>query len=224
MAGADGTVWVEGDEELARFDGSWTTYPPLSEAPFGHMRPGEYTPMAVGPDGALWAAVGPDELGRLDGSEWEIFETPYQANMVEWAWASDLAVAPDGTLWAVLQGTSDGPDPDSPVLDPGAVASFDGTNWALYTTSEGLPNGVRAITVAPDGTVWAMSFGWSGSDGYGVPGEGVARLDGTTWTRYTEADGLPSNDSEIRGRARWVDLGHRYRRKWHLSIRRKRLD
>jgi hypothetical protein len=200
LAAADGTVWAEGDGALARFDGSWTTYPPLSEAPFGHVRPGEDVAMAVGPDGALWAAVGPDELGRFDGSEWEIFETPYPANMMEWAWASDLAVASDGTVWAALQGTSGGSDPESPVLERGAVASFDGTRWSLYTTGEGLPDGVRAITVAPDGTVWAMSFGWGWSDSNGsgsVPGQGVARFDGNAWTRYTEADGLPSNDSDI---------------------------
>lgn len=155
-------------------------------------------PMAVGPDGALWIAVGPDELGRFDGSEWEIFETPYAANLLDWGWASDIAVSSDGTLWAALQGRS---GPDSPALDPGAIASFDGSTWTLHTGTEGIPDGVRVITAAPDGTVWAMSFGWSWADdsgnGTSVPGTGVARFDGSTWARYTQEDGLPSNDSEI---------------------------
>ncbi len=199
MAGAGGTVWLIGDESLARYDGGWATSQ-LSDAPFGHLRPGEPVPMAVGPDGALWIAAGPDELGRFDGSEWEIFEAPYAATRVDRGWASDIAVSPDGTVWAALEGMSGEPDPESPALDPSAVASFDGTDWALYTAGDGLPDGVRSITVAPDGTVWAMSFGWawSGSDGDGsVSGEGIARFDGSTWARYTEADGLPSNSSEI---------------------------
>ena len=200
MVGADGTVWLAGDEYLARFDGGWATFR-LSDAPFGHMRPGEHMPIAIGPDGALWIAVGPDELGRFDGLEWEIFETPHAANLLDWVWASDIAVSPDGTLWAALQGMSGEPNPESPALDPGAVASFNGTEWTLYTDADGLPDGVRLITVAPDGMVWAMSFGWSWADDSGtegrIPGAGIARFDGTTWTHFTEADGLPSNSTEI---------------------------
>ena len=201
MAGADGTVWLAGigNENLARFDGDWATFR-LGDAPFGQMRPGEHMPMAVGPDGALWIAVGSDELGRFDGFEWEVFETPLAANLVDSAWASDIAVSPDGTLWAALQASSGEPDPESPRLDPGAVVGFDSTNWMLFTASDGIPDGVRSITVAPDGVVWATSFGWAWADPEGdgsVSGEGVARFDGSTWTRYTEADGLPSNSSEI---------------------------
>ncbi len=200
MVGADGTVWLASDENVARFDGGWATFR-LSDAPFGHMRPGEHMPTAVDPDGALWIAVGPDELGRFDGSEWEIFETPYGTNLAEWGWASDITVSIDGTVWAAHQESSWGPDPESTVPESGRIASFDGSTWTLHTTSDGLPDGVRSITSTPDGTVWAMSFGWGWADDNGnersVPGEGVALFDGTSWTRYTKADGLPSNDSEI---------------------------
>jgi len=202
-AGADGTVWLAGldNGNLARFDGDWETFH-LSDSPFGEMAPAGYLPMAVGPDGSLWIAVGPHELGRFDGLEWQVFETPYAADLADSAtWASDIAVSPDDTLWAALQGTTGEPDQESPGLDPSAVASFDGTTWSLYTSAEGLPAGIRAITAAPDGTVWAMSFGWSWADDIGnegsISGAGVARFDGTTWTRHTEADGLPSNSSEI---------------------------
>jgi len=40
---------------------------------------------------------------------------------------------------------------------------------------------VRAVAVAPDGTLW---FGTSA---------GVSRFDGATWTTYTTRDGLAAN-------------------------------
>ena len=182
--GPDGAVLAGGDGWMAWFDRTWDTF----------AAPGEslLSSTAIGPDGSVWALLGDREVVHFDGSEWQTLDVPHEV--------SSLAVAPDGTVWAGLAG--------APSVDPelsavsGGGASFDGTEWTKYTTADGLPNGVgNLVAVAPDGTVWAGSAGVSwvdGSDNYGsVAGGGAARFDGTTWTGFTTADGLPSNDVEI---------------------------
>jgi len=64
------------------------------------------------------------------------------------------------------------------------VAKFDGTNWTVYTTADGLPVDIISC-IAVDKTnnnIWI-----------GTEGDGVARYDGVSWTTYTNADGLCDN-------------------------------
>jgi len=183
-AGVDGSVWAGGEGWMARFDVALTTFSVPNEYPF--------YPVAVGPDGTVWAAFGTGELGRFNGSQWQMLDAPAFAES-QGDWASALAVAPDGTLWVGLLDESMG-DPESSNVSR-SVASFDGTAWTVYTTADGLPPRVgNLIAVAPDGTVWAGSAGSIGSDGSSVSGGGAASFDGIFWTRYTSADGLPSDD------------------------------
>jgi len=168
-AGSDGTVWVGGwaDESgwLARFDGTLTTFSVPSLEPVA--------PIAIGPDGSAWIAMPLRELGRFDGSEWQVFEAPFGRVGELWSWASSLAFGPDGTLWALI-GTGE--------VGTGGVASFDGSTWTRYTDPNGSLQEGGSIKVAPDGTVWVGTTG------------AVARFDGNTWTRFTTADGLPSSE------------------------------
>ena len=185
-AGQDGSVWAGGDGWMARFDGALTTFPVPNDYPF--------YPVAVGPDGTVWAAFGTGELGHFDGSEWQILD-PSSFAESQGEWASDLAVAPDGTVWVGLLDESMGSESSS--VSRG-VTSFDGTTWTFYSTADGLPPRVgNRIAVAPDGTVWVGSTGWVGSDGSSVSGGGAASFDGAVWTGYTIADGLPSNDVDV---------------------------
>jgi hypothetical protein len=185
--GPDGNVWAGGDGWMARFDGALTTIPVPNEYPF--------YPVAVGPDGTVWAAFGSGTLGRFNGSEWQMLDAPAFAES-QGEWAFEIAVAPDGIVWVGLSAESMG-DPESSNVSRG-VASFDGSAWTVYTTADGLPPQVgNLIAVAPDGTVWAGSAGSVGSDGASVSGGGAASFDGTVWTSYTSADGLPSNDVDV---------------------------
>ena len=182
-ADSDGTVLVGADAWMARFDGTWSTFP----APDGSS----LAAIAIGPDGSVWAALGEREVGRFDGSEWQVFEAPYAGREI--AWASSLAVAPDGTVWAGLT------EEPGLALKRGMVASFDGTDWTRYSLAEGLPGRVgNFVAVEPDGTAWAGSAGFNWDSGNGpIPGGGAARFDGTNWTGFTIADGLPSDDVDI---------------------------
>ena len=184
-AGLDGTVWAGGDEWMARFDGTLTTFPVPNTSPFQQV--------AVGSDGTAWVAFETGELGRFDGSEWQMLDVPSIAQPQ--GDRPQVAAAPDGNLWVGL--SDDNPDDSANIVSPG-VASFDGSAWTVYTTADGLPPRVgNLIAVAPNGTVWAGSAGSIGSDGTSVSGGGAASFDGTAWTGFTIADGLPSNDVDI---------------------------
>jgi hypothetical protein len=183
--GLDGTVWAGGDEWMARFDGTLTLFPVPNTSPFHQV--------AVGPDGAVLVAFETGELGRFDGSDWQTLDAPSIAQPQ--GDRAQVAVAPDGTVWVGL--SDDNPDESADTVSRG-VASFDGSAWTVYTTADGLPPRVgNLIAVAPDGTVWAGSAGSLGADGTSVSGGGAASFDGTAWTGFTIADGLPSNDVDI---------------------------
>jgi len=73
---------------------------------------------------------------------------------------------------------------------------FDGT-WTTYTAPEwirqspetGVSQDITSIAQTPDGTLW---FSTTGSDSSG--GIGVYRFDGTTWTRFRQANGMPFDE------------------------------
>ncbi len=185
----DGDVWVGSMWQMARFDGSWTTFGPR-DPDDALMRvleqDGPEDPIAVDNDGVVWSAMGRHYLGRLDGWEYEFFSAPVQDSFGDlMGWATSIDVAPDGTVWVGSAWSN-------------AVFAFDGTDWTTYTAADGLPGGVGwIVAVAPDGTVWAGA----GAD---IPGSGriaatmgVARFDGSEWMVYTTADGLLSNDAAV---------------------------
>jgi len=94
----------------------------------------------------------------------------------------DIALGPDGRLWfATDRGVS--------------VLAADGQSWTTYnrvTTNGALSSdNVTAIAIS-SGVVWiGTAQFW---DGQQWAGGGVHRLQGAQWTRYSVADGLPSNN------------------------------
>jgi ligand-binding sensor domain-containing protein len=64
------------------------------------------------------------------------------------------------------------------------VAKFNGTNWTIYTTADGLPVDIIACITVDKYT----NDIWIGTDG-----DGVAKFDGSIWTKYAYADGLCDN-------------------------------
>jgi hypothetical protein len=192
-AGRAGTVWVGSERWLAHFDGTWTIVhlpDDLSSA----------VSLAIAPDGTPWLVFENGELGHYDGSSWQ--RVPSPSVVSDRVWVTSLAVAPDETVWVGLSTADARVDDSDPVQHP-AAGSFTDGEWTMYTTADGIPEAFgHAVAVATDGTVWVGSFGVTTTDGTAddtqtIPGGGVARFDGATWTRYTSIDGLPSNDSVI---------------------------
>lgn len=214
VAGLDGAVWfataggpASPGDGVFRFDGqTWAHFSQENGLPFG-----EVSAMAVTPDGAVWFGSFGGGVTRFDGESWATYTT-------ENGLAGDdiraLAVAPDGKLWA---GTSDrgvayfdgtrwvtvpkqekspdeyvgmiSPFPDSTLLfsssshNHASLIQYDGVHWQAYPT----PWGERGrytmdVAVTSDGDIWfATEF------------NGVYRLAGGTWTKYTQDDGLPGD-------------------------------
>ena len=106
------------------------------------------------------AVFGQQAIVTFDGSN-----SPLPDNAV---W--DIAAGPDGTIW---MGTDWG------------LASYDGSNWQVYqTTNSGLPNdAIKSLFVEDTNRVWV-----------GTSIGGLALFDQGSWTVYnTSNSGLPSN-------------------------------
>jgi ligand-binding sensor domain-containing protein len=64
----------------------------------------------------------------------------------------------------------------------GGMSKFDGVNWTLYKTTEGLINNyVWGIAIDSQGNKWISTNG------------GVSKYDGTNFTNYTKNEGMSSN-------------------------------
>jgi len=84
-----------------------------------------------------------------------------------------LALAADGSVWVGTWASGPG------------IARFDGQEWTLYSTRDGLAsNSIAGMATTPDGSLWVAT------------GEGVSRFDGQSWTTYTKADGLASDTAK----------------------------
>ena len=154
-----GGVWVIGKSTLRRFDGSG--YGTVIDAP-GIAEGGEIWGLAETPDGELWAALGSLGVRRWDGDSWTV-----AGEEVGVLFATFVTVDAAGRIWA--GGTYGG-------TATGGVAVYDGERWTTYPGSADAPasrSSIRFIAVAPDGATWI------GTD------DGVARLDGATWTDLT---------------------------------------
>ncbi|MDJ0497950.1 MAG: hypothetical protein QNJ89_08975 [Acidimicrobiia bacterium] len=178
----DGTVWAAGDGRLARdewlahYDGTWT----LLE---GDVHGDVLGDLAVGPDGAVWVAAGADALIRIDADGSRTYRLPAAWREAE-PWTFSLAVDPAGTVWATGTHTS-------------GVFAFDG-DWHHFGVAEGLASDVWGnIAVAPDGSVWMGGEGLYGESAGDIPAAGILRYRNETWTSFTTAHGLLSNDGDV---------------------------
>jgi ligand-binding sensor domain-containing protein len=148
QGGTSGSLWFSTGSGVSHFTGStWTTYTTADG-----LAAGAPQAVAVTPGGEVW--VGTTEgISRFANGVW----TSYLPGVRAW----DVAVAPDGSIWFANHGA--GVNRYTPADDA----------WTAYTQAGDLPlGGVTALTVGPNGDVWAYE-NW----------EGVFRFDGTSWQK-----------------------------------------
>ena len=174
-------------------DGDWKTFFPMH----GLADYWVYS-FAWQPDGTQWIGTWAG-ANRRDPKTGEL--TTYVSQLVN-EWVYGLAVDSKNRVWFGTEG---------------GISRFDGTEWRAWTHADGLgagnadkrpfsrntglgtrsrhdlgvlsggdatynPNYVFAVHIDPQDVLWA-----------GTWGGGVARFDGSTWTNYTQADGLPGD-------------------------------
>lgn len=154
---------------VSKFDGeTWISYVPETIPYLGVQC------MAISKTGTIWLGYG-SGVFELSGTTWTHYTT---SEGLICDVVSAVAIDNDGNKWF---GTF------------GGVSKFDGTNWTTYTTSDGLAgNVVTAIAIDADGNKWFGTGNYNEQGG--ADGTGVSKFDGTTWTTYTTANGLVSNN------------------------------
>ncbi|HAV64783.1 MAG TPA: hypothetical protein DCY13_20745, partial [Verrucomicrobiales bacterium] len=129
----------------------------------------------VGPDGKVWF-TGNGRLWRYDAAAgsaginaFRVFDANdglSGGDPISTYWTMD------GALWVATQG---------------GVSKFDGTNFANFTTADGLTdNKVLTITETPDGAVW-----------FGTIQGGISRYEPHSFAHYSRADGLANDHAGV---------------------------
>jgi len=183
---ADGTVWAAGDWWLAHYDGTWTV---VGDDVLPDL-PTPIVDLAIGPDGAVWVALGVEgnALIRIDAGGTVTYPLP-EAWELTTLGAPSIAVDPTGTVWVSTM--------------QNGVLAFNG-EWHHFGVEDGLPSDIVGnIAVAPDGTVWVGGGGMYDPRFccdprlFNTPAGGILRYRGGTWTVYTTADGLLADHGSV---------------------------
>lgn len=170
-ASRSGTVWI------ARYDGrslSRTLHRFDHEGRTDLTSPVGVQVLFVDRDDRLWvggASInGVVGVARLDGSSWSTYISGDGRDDIL---VRTLLQDRSGRLWAggsVAAGRG----------RQAIVDVFEGVGWRRYSAPDGI-SGDEVLVLFEDsrGTIWAGGVG------------GIYRFDGTSWTAYTEADGVP---------------------------------
>lgn len=182
----DGSIWVAHDGGLARLSrNAWTVFDEHTGAPFSKA-----LSVISRADGSLWVGTEGNIVQYMNGTWIEIFP-PASLTLAS---ADALFLDSSGDLWIGCGSSTHG-----------GLFRYDGRNWTVYGTDNGLPHPVvRDITQSADGSIW-VATGFSGQGG-------AARYTGGKWITFTTADGLagPSTRSVHEDRSGRMWIGSEY--------------
>jgi len=177
-----GRTWVGTPNGLACLEkGTWTTHTEKNGLPYRDVRV-----VAIDPHDRPWV-VTRDAAGRrsavssLRGAAWT---THTEQTGLSHYKVKDILIDGQDRVW---------------VLTYEGLSRFDGDKWTEYGTESDLPSRhIRSIAIDAQGRLWAAVslVDPSRPRTRRLSPNGVARLDGTAWTTYTEEDGLVSNDAQ----------------------------
>jgi hypothetical protein len=220
VAGDDGSVWLFWPDSFFRLGDpethAWKLPKERSSRPSGLVN--DY--LQVGPDGKAWFANG-KTARRFTGKRWKEVKPSTATYEVE--------VLPDGSYWLLRRRADDTAmvivshkrertrlpaffyahaievsDDGTPWLarrsPPRGIAiyRYEGDAWEEVDA----PAAVAAISVGPDGTLWASL---EGDDGW--PSTRYGRFDGDEWTEYDESDGVPLSGGAFQAYAAFHQVG-----------------
>lgn len=194
--GPDGVVWAATGGVICRYDGdSWTEFTGEDGLPDF-----DYVTIAVDSDGVLWAVliwIIDEESGKFgstlvgyDGIVW----TTHTDDILNDVVLVSLDIDSAGVKWV---GTSEN-----------GVISYDGNDWKIFTTDDGLANNNMNLTaIGPENDVWAVStwveVEWVEADEDSVYflKRALSMYDGEKWEVFSAADeslpGSPVHDMTV---------------------------
>jgi len=213
-----GVVWFATNEELFSFDGLTSQV----YHPGEHLSEVYINGFCVCHDGTILCNMG-WSVWSYDGDEWSQFDMQFFFDRSSEPNPCDIIQAPDGSLW--FGSRTDG------------LFKFDGESWSWITNENFERNGVGTFTISSNGEVWcglnymglyryngiswmscihglpdnnvgSATVGPDGSMWFGTTRNGgIARFDGTNWTRYPLPWGLPENYVSSFGLVEDLDFG-----------------
>lgn len=163
---ANDNIWFGTNKGLSMFDGSnWTNYN-SSNTP--ELIDTNIQTITIANNGDIW-------LGTDFGA--------YNFNGITWTSYSDT----NGLAYNQIYRIDEGPNGDMYFAHnsfSAGVSVFNGTTWSSYGTPDLPFSGVCATSFDSQGNIWFAS-----------PLNGIIHYDGTTFTTYSNTDGLVSNYS-----------------------------
>ncbi|HBF89144.1 MAG TPA: hypothetical protein DDX39_10920 [Bacteroidales bacterium] len=131
----DGNIWVAFPNGVAKYDGdtTWTQYN-QSNGLIGS----DVNDILVDNDGYIWFITGWNGISKFDGdTTWESFFYVNSDSLVE---LQNASFDKFGNLWLSK-------------FMAGAY-KYNGTDWKLYSTNEGIPTEVNSIKASKYGSIW----------------------------------------------------------------------
>jgi ligand-binding sensor domain-containing protein len=182
----DGSIWIAHDGGLARLSrNAWTDFGEHNGAPFSKA-----LSVISQADGSIWVGTEGNIVQYTKGTWIEIVPPPF----ITLGSADVLFFDSSGDLWIGCGSSTHG-----------GLFRYDGRNWTVYGTDNGLPHPVvRDVTESADGAIWVAT-------GFANHG-GAARFYDGNWTAFTTADGLagPSSRSVYEDKSGRIWIGSEY--------------
>jgi len=163
---SQGRLWLATANGAALYDRDAATWAVYNTGN-SEIASNDVTAVGVDAAGALWFATADAGVSRtLNLVAWDHFATAEGLGSNE---VRDILVASGGAVW---------------VATAGGVSRYEnGVFFTSNVANSGIPsNDARALAEDGQGHIWVATGG------------GVGRFDGTTWSGFTEADGLPTNN------------------------------
>jgi len=167
-ADGEGNKWIGTDKGLVKFDGvNWTIYNTTNSG----LPSNDVRAIIIDRDGAKWIGTFGGGVAKFISGKWKVYNTSNSGlpnNNV-----TSIAIDGQGNLWIGTWGSS--------------VVKFDGVNWTVHYPAP-YNYYINSIIADKEGNIW-VGFNPT-SYYYSYLYGGLAKFDGTNWSRY---DVSPSN-------------------------------
>lgn len=169
-ADPDGNLWCGDIAWAARFDGKrWhrMNFPGFASDADGRCAFRDST-------GNIWIGTNGDGVWRYTGNSWLHYAS---VDGLAFPRVFDITEDRDGRIWFATWGAG--------------ASIYEESTTSTFTVADGLASSaIRSSCITPDGSIWVASYygaRWTETGDVG----GVSRFDGSHFTTYTKANGLP---------------------------------